>query len=185
MQTEKLSDIWLFELHSKLKIKEWLKEFRYFYYKRAWGGHAGDGDEFQVAFLFTGLQDLKDKMGQLGFTLNTIPSDFPRPVMGQAYTAEEYNKFKNKIPAFDGFEQPGHILIFGHKAFIWVQSGSIHITVSGTRDGNRYEVSGDDFKVCVELEKHFDSLGFQKIVDRSLEESVCCISQTRYPELYE
>ena len=184
MQIEKLSDNWLFERHSKQTIREWLRQLRYFYFKRAWGGHANDGDEFQAAFLFTDRQDLLYKIGQLGLTLNIIPNDLTRPVTGQPYSADEFNKFKNEIKLFTDLEQPGHSIIFGHKAFIWVYDNSIQITISGTRDDNRYEVTEDDLKVCIELEKQFDNLGWQKIIDKLLEKSVCCISQTKYPELY-
>lgn len=184
MQIEKLSDNWLFELHSKQTIREWLSQLRYFYFKRAWGGHANDGDEFQVAFSFTDRQDLINKVGQLGLTLNTIPDDFPRPVKGQSYTADEYTKFKIEIRQFTDLEQPGHKIIFGQKVFIWVHDNSIRISISGTRDDNRYEVTEDDFKVCVDLENQFDNLDWQKYLDKSLEKSVCCISQTKYPELY-
>lgn len=184
MQIEKLSDNWLFERHSKQTIREWVRKLRYFYYKRAWGGHAGDGDEFQVAFSFTERQDLINKIGQLGLTLNTIPDDFPRPVKGQPYPADEYNKFKSYIKQFTDLEQPGHSIIFGYKAFIWVHDNSFRIAISGARDDNRYDVTEDDLKVCIELEKQFDNLGWIKIIDKSLEKSVCCISQTKYPELY-
>ncbi|MEO5910163.1 MAG: hypothetical protein ABIP95_04700 [Pelobium sp.] len=178
MQTEKLSDNWLFQLHSKSTIREWLRQLRYFYFKRAWGGHANDGDEFQVAFTFTERQDLLNKVGQLGLNLNTIPEDFPRLVTGQSYSSEEYNNFKNEIKQFKDLEQPGDSIIFGHKAFIWVHHNSIHITISGTRDDDRYEVTEDDLKVCIQLEKQFDNLGWQKNIDKSLEKNVCCISQT-------
>ena len=184
MQADKLSDKWLFARHSKRELRSWLGQLRYFYFKRAWGGHANDGDEFQVAFSFIHRQDLLDKIGQLGLTLNTIPEDFPRPVIGQSYPSEEFEKFKNEIKPFRDLEQPGLSKIFGHKVFIWVQENSILITVAGTRDDNRYQVTEDDFKACLELERHFDKLGWQNIIDNSLEKSVCCISQTKYPELY-
>ena len=184
MQTEKLLDDWLFEQHSKQIIRGWLKQLRYFYFKRAWGGHANDGDEFQIAFLFADRQDLINKIGKLGLTLNTIPYDFPRPIIGESYLAKEYNKFKNEIKPFDNLEQPGYSIIFGHKAFIWVYDNSIRISISGTHNKNLYEVTEDDLMVCVELERHFDNLGWQNLTDNSLEESVCCISQAKYPELY-
>ena len=184
MQIEKLSDNWLFERHSRQTIREWLGQLRYFYYKRAWGGHANDGDEFQVAFLFTDKEDLLNKIGQLGLTLNVIPNDSKRPIIGQPYPADEYNKFKNEIKQFTDLEQPGKTIIFGKKVFIWILNNSIQIIISGTRDGNRYEVTEDDLNVCIELEKQFDNLSWQTIIDKSLEKSVCCISQTKYPELY-
>jgi len=184
MQIDKLSDNWLFQQHSKQTIREWVKQLRYFYFKRAWGGHANDGDEFQVAFSFTGRQDLSDKLGQLSLALNTIPDDFPRPVIGQSYPSTEFEKFKNEIKAYPNLEQPGHSTVFGHKTFIWVYDNSFQLSVSGTKDGNRYEVSDDDFKACLDLENHFDKLNWKNIVDNSLETDVCCISQTKYPELY-
>lgn len=184
MQMDKLQDNWLFERHAKQTIRIWLKQLRYFYFKRAWGGHANDGDEFQVAFSFTDRQDLINRMGQLGLILNTIPDEFPKPVVGQSYPADEFGKFKNEINQFPDLEQPGHSTIFGHNVFIWVNKHSMQLSISGTKDGDCYEVTEDDFNVCLELEKHFEHLGWQKILDKSLEKSVCCISQTRYPELY-
>lgn len=158
---------------------------RYFSFKRAWGGHANDGDEFRVAFTFTDRRDLITKVGQLGLTLNTIPDDFPRPVVGKSYPSEEYKKFKNEIKQFKDLEQPGLTMIFGHTVLVWITNNSIQITISGTRDGNHYEVTEDDLKVCMELEKIFDNLDWKKDIDKSLDESVCCISRTNYPELFE
>lgn len=184
MQIEKLPDNWLFDRHSKQTIRKWLRQLRYFYFKRAWGGHANDGDEFQVAFSYTDRQDLINKIDQLGLTLYTIPNDDPRPEITQTFNIDELNTFKNNIKNFSDLEQPGYSIIFGHKVFIWIGGNSIHITISGTRDDNHYEVTEDDFKVCMELEKEFDNLNWEKIIDKSLEESVCCISQAKYPELF-
>jgi hypothetical protein len=184
LKMEKLSDNWLFEKHTKHTIRAWLGHLRYFYFKRAWGGHANDGEEFQVAFSFTDRQDLLDKTEQLGLTLNTINKNFPKTVNGAPYPAHEYKKFKNEIKSFTDLEQPGQSIIFGHKAFVWVYNNTIQINISGTRDENLFEVTEDDLNVCIELEKQFDKLGWQKIIDKSLENSVCCISQTKYPELF-
>lgn len=175
MEIKKLSDDWLFQRHSKETIKKWLRQLRYFYLKRAWGGHANDGDEFQVAFLFTDREDLQEKMKQLGVTLHTI---------GDADTAGDSIPLKHEIKQYTDLEQPGHCTIFGQNVFLWVYNNSIHITISGSRDGNRYEVTEDDLKVCIALEKHFDTLGWEKIIDTSLEKNICCISQKNYPELY-
>lgn len=184
MQIEKLSDNYLFEKHSEQTIIKWLRQLQYFCFKRAWGGHANDGDQFQVAFLYSDRQDLLNKITQLGLNLNIIPYDFPRPIIGKSYSVEELNKFKSEINNFTDLEQPGRSIILGHKVFIWINDNSILITISGTQDGNYYEVTEEDFEVCLELEKHFDSLGWQKIIDKSLETNICYICQTRYPELY-
>ena len=184
MQIDKLSDSWLFERHSKTEIKNWLSQLNYFYFKRAWGGHAGDGDEFQVAFTFSDKTDLINKIEQLGLKLNSIPKDIEKPKAGQSYTTEDYKKFKNPINVFPDLEQPGHSIIFGQKVHIWVYEKSFHITVSGTKDQNLYEVTEDDFKVCLEIEKQFEKLNWKKNLDKSLENNVCCISRTKYPELF-
>jgi len=184
MQIDKLSDNWLYKKHSKQTISEWLRQLRYFYFKRAWGGHANDGDEFQVAFIFSDRDDLVYKMQLLGITLNIIPDDFPKPIIGKSYTMAEFEKFKSEIERFPNLEQPGHSTIFGRKVFIRIFENSIKISIAGTKDNNRYEVTNEDFLVCLELETQFDNLGWQNIIDKSLEKSVCCVSQSKYPELY-
>lgn len=184
MQMDKLTENWLFERHSKETISEWIKQLRFFYFKRAWGGHANDGDEFQTAFTFTNRKNLISKLGKLGLVLNSIPADFSKPISGKSYPSDEFKKFKNEIEQYKDLEQPGHTKIFNHKAFVWIHRYSIHITVSGSRDNNNYEVSEDDFKVCLELEKQFDNLGWKNSIDKSLTKNVCCISQKKYPELY-
>ncbi len=150
----------------------WVKQLRYFYLKRALGGHANDGDEFRAAFAFTDRQDLLHKIGLLGLRLNVMPNGSPQPVPGRPYPASEYSEFKSVIKQFPDLQQPGHSLIFGNKAFVWVYDNSIQISISGTRDGNAYEVTEDDLLVCIELEKQFDQFAWQKITDPSSAESV-------------
>lgn len=185
MQADKLSDNWLFKQHAKQELSVWLRQLRYFCFKRALGGHANDGDEFRVAFLYTGKEDLLNKIGQLGGTLNIIPDDYPKSVIGQSYSASEFEKFKSEIKPYTDLEQPGYSIIFGYQVFIWVLENSIQISISGTANDNPYEVTEDDFKACLALENHFDRIGWQNIIDQSLEKSVCCISKALYPELYE
>jgi hypothetical protein len=185
MHLEKLSDKWLFARHSRQTIREWLRQLRYFYFIRAWGGHANDGDKFHVAFIYNDREDLIYKIEQLGLTLKSIPGDFPSPANGQSHSMHKNYTLKNEIKQYTYLEQPGDSIIFGHKVFVWVHENSIHITISGTEDNNRYEVTEADMKICIELEKHFDNLGWEKIIDTSLEKSVCCISKKKYLELYE
>jgi len=184
MQVDKLSENWLFEKHSKETIKEWLRQLRYFYFQRAWGGQANDGDAFQVAFIFFDRNDLVNKIKLLGLNLNIIPDNFPRPIIGQSYTAAEFEKFKHVVKRFPDLEQPGYSTIFGHKVFIWIYENSIKISIAGTKDNNRYNVDKEDFNVCLELEKYFDNFGWLNIIDKSVERSACCISQSKYPELF-
>ena len=184
MKIEKLQDGWLFQRHSKQALSEWVTQLRYFYFVRAWGGHANDGDSFKAAFNYEGRQDLIAKLDQLGATLDIIPDNFPRPVIGQPYPYEEFQKFKSEIRGNEDLEQPGHKAIFGYMVFIWVGENVIEISVSGTKDGNRYEVSSADFDACLNLEEHFDSLGWIRFLDKTMEQHVCCVSASKYPELF-
>ena len=185
MQMDKLSDDWLFGRHAKQTIKTWLRQLNYFYFVRAWGGHANDGDAFKVRFIYNDKQDLTDKLKRIGIILTTIPDNFPRPVIGQPYPAEEFDKFKSEIGKYPNLEQPGYSILFGYQVFVWVYDNTFEVSVAGTKDDNRYEVTAADFRVCVDLEKHFDRFGWQQLIDRALEQSVCCVSKTKYPELYD
>jgi len=181
---DRLSDNWLFERHPKQTLSRWASALNYFYFIRAWGGHANDGDSFKAAFRYTDRQDLIVKLDRLGQTLNAIPPDYPRPVVGKPYTGEEASRFKSEIRKFGDLEQPKWRIVFGHKAFIWVSDDNIEISVMGTLDGDLYEVSEADFETCRALEAWFDELGWQPFADRSVEKTVCCISRTKYPELF-
>ncbi len=184
MEIDKLTDNRLFERHSKPTVKEWLRQLDYFYFIRAWGGHANDGDAFKVEFVYSDRLDLINKLGQIGITLNIIPDDFPRPIIGQSYPSAEFEKFKTEIKNQKNLEQPSHSIIFGHKAFIWVSANTFRIEIAGTKDNNLYEVTEEDFQVCIGLEKQFQKLGWHQLVDKTIEQNICCISKTKYPELF-
>ena len=183
MKIDKLPDTWLYETHSKEQISEWANGLKYFYFFRAWGGHANDGDSFKASIKFSNRQDLIDKLSKLGITLATIPADHPRPVIGKSYTHEEYKRFKNEIKDFPDLEQHSHRLINGSRCFVWAEKGSISFSVFG-EDGDLYSSSQADFETCKNIESSFDKAGFQDQKDNSLESSVCCISKTKYPELF-
>jgi len=182
---EILPDSWLFETHPESELRAWVRQLRYFHFIRAWGGHANDGDEFKAAISFSGREDLLKKMNQIGVVLNMLPEDFQKPVMGKSYSYEEFKAFKNEIREFKDLEQPGRVSIFNQEVHIWIITSSIHISISGSRDGNRFEVSDADFQSCLILEKEFDKLGWLVFIDRNLEKSVCCVSPLKYPLLYD
>ncbi|MGI4883521.1 MAG: hypothetical protein ACRYFR_01010 [Janthinobacterium lividum] len=185
MQLSKLSSGWLFQRHSEQTIKRWVQRLEYFYFVRAWGGHANDGDAFKARFSYADAQDLLHKLGQLGVTLSVIPEGFPRPVVGKKYSAAAYDRFKSEIQRFKNYEQPGHVLVAKHEAFIWVSDDEFEISVAGTKDHNRYEVTEDDFTACVALEKVFHGLGWRNTGNEKVAKSICWLSRATYPELYE
>ena len=184
MDIQRLSDKWLFERHAKAEIRRWVHDLRYAYFKRAWGGHANDGDEFTLILHYEAKDDLLDILKRLNIQLNSIPRDHPKPVPGKAYTHDEYSVFKSEISDFPEYEQPRHVDIYGAKCFCWIEKGNITFTFSGGRDGNSYEVSETDFENCKKIEQLIIDKGLTAKVSRDFESSVTCISKTRYPDLF-
>jgi len=179
---DKLSDSWICETHSKAMISNWVNNLKYFYYKRAWGGHANDGDEFIAHIDFENDDDLMSKLIALGIEIKKIPNDFPRPIVGKTYAGDEYSKFKPEIAKLK-IEQPCHTSIFGVKCFVYVSRG-IEIKISGGLDGNLYEVSDVDFENCKLLESGFEKAGIKPYRDSMYESNILYISKLLYSDYY-
>ncbi len=181
MGTDRLSDAWLFREHSKGTVMRWVNSLHYFHFKRAWGGHANDGDEFEARFSYSNEEDLLEMMDKLGIQLNNLPEYLPQPIPGKAYSPEEYAEFKNSIKRFTHLVQPGHSIVAGHKVFVWVYDDVFSIAVIDTTDP--YHVSERNYEACLELEKYFDLTGFSEFLDKT-EKNACYISKQKYPELF-
>jgi hypothetical protein len=184
MDIQRLSDSWLFERHSEEEIRRWVNNLRYSYFKRAWGGHANDGDEFTLTLTYKDRNDLLNILKSLDIKLNSIPKDHPRPVPGKPYRHDEYSVFKSEIKDFPEYEQPRHVDINGTKSFCWIENGNINFTLSGGQDGDSYEVSETDFQNCRKLEQLIKDKGLTDKVNRDFENNVTCISKTRYWDLF-
>lgn len=152
---DKLSNEWLFQDHSKETIRRWLSQLHCFYFIRAWGGHANDGDCFKTQFAYKDQKDLKEKLKKL--------------LKKTSYSEES---------------QPGYQELWGQKVFIWITKRTIELSVFNSKGGNPYEVSEEDFQICKKIEKHLHKLGLHNQIDHRIEESLSCISQAKYPELY-
>lgn len=181
---EKRPDWYMFERHSKETIARWARRLHYFYFVRAWGGHANDGDEFRAGILFKNRQDLEDKLGQLGILPGLISQNDPQPITGQAYSASQFGSFKLAAHQFPDMEQPGRSLIAGQYVYVSIGSTAINFSVSGTADNNSYEVSEADFEVCLKIEEIFEHLNWQSFKDESFEINSSCVSKASYPEFY-
>jgi len=183
MQIDKFSDQWLFETHTSEQISEWVNQLKYFYFFRAWGGHANDGDSFKATLKYTDQSNLIDILSKIGVTIQTIPPDYPRAITGKSYTYDEYKKFKTEIKDFPDLEQPSHSIINGAKCFIWVESNIITFSVFGT-NSDLYNVTQADFDACKKIEAAFDNAELQNYIDLNIEKSASCISSKKYPELF-
>lgn len=185
MNTEKFSDNYLFENHSKSEVKRWNKMLKYGYFKRAWGGHANDGDEFGIWLKYNNQNELLKILNALGIELKKIPKNHPKPIPGKSYSFTEFEKFKSEIKEFPEFEQPSHIKVNSVPCFMWIESGKISMTFSGAKDGNRYEVGEEDFENCLRIEKIITDMELKTYVSTDFENWVTHISKKKYPELFE
>lgn len=184
MQTDKIPEDRLFQHNTKEEVKHWCQNLQYFHYMRGRGGHNCEGDSFSVYFKYTEREDLIARMQQLGVAMKTLEKGFIAFDPFESYSFDDLDKLKITIPQFGDLEQPQYVEIFGSKVHIWVMGSQFEISVSGTKDGQTYKVSDEDFEVCQILEKEFDKLGWRPILDDEIKKQRHCISTENYPELY-
>jgi len=182
---DKMSEERLFQNNTKEELKRWCKGLRYFYYMRSRGGHNCEGDSFCVYFKYGGREDLINKLSQLGVTLKELQEGDIAYDPFESYSFEDLDKLKMVIKLYDDLQQPQYVDIFGYKAHIWVLNSRFEVSVSGTKEGETtYQVSEEDYRVCLALEKEFDRLGWESITDDDIKDQFHCISKDKYPELY-
>lgn len=184
MNLDKISEERLFQNNTKEELIRWCTNLRYFHYMRSRGGHNCEGDSFCVYFRYAGLDDLQEKLSLLGVTLNKLEDGYIAFDPFESYSFEDLDKLKITITRYPEYEQPQYAEIFGCKVHLWIMNNRFEISVSGSRDGKTYKVSEDDFGVCLALEKQFDKLGWNAILDEEIKEQIHCISKDKYPELF-
>jgi hypothetical protein len=128
--------------------------------------------------------NLFDILGRLGIKLKSIPKDHPKPILGKSYT-HEFSIFKSEIKDFPQYEQPKHVDVSEIKCYCWIENGKITLSLSGGQDGDSYEVSEIDFENCKRLEQIIMDKRLTDKVSRKFEDSITCISKSKYSELFE
>lgn len=184
METDKIPEDRLFQNNSKEEIRHWSQHLQYFHYMRGRGGHNCEGDSFSVYFRYTGREDLIAKMQRIGVEMKKLEDGFIAFDPLESYSFDDLDKLKITISQFGDLEQPQYVEIFGCKVHIWVMANQFEISVSGTKDGQTYKVSDEDFTVCLSLEKEFEKLRWKSILDDDITKQAHCISEQKYPELY-
>jgi hypothetical protein len=187
MNFDRLSDDWLFQQHPKAEIKRWVQNLKYFYYTRAWGGHANDGDYFSLTFVYDDKSGMLGILDRLGITLNKTKERrrwIKWPIFGSRRDGGSKPMLENKIKDFPEYEEPADPRIAGVKCYFWINGGKIRISVFA-HDGDPYEVSENDFQNCKKIEEVITLRGLANDVDRTCEASVTCISRRWYPDLFE
>lgn len=184
MDLDKISEERLFLNNTKEEVMHWCKNLRYFHYLRARAGHNCEGDSFCVYFDYDGREDLIAKLAQIGVNVNEVPAGSITFDPFESYSLGDLDKLKITINQYPDLEQPQHTEVLGIKAHVWVLYNRFEISISGTKDGQTYKVSDEDFKVCMELEKRFDELSWHLILDDDIKNQSHCISKEKYPELF-
>lgn len=167
---QKLTDQWICEWHPKEVIKRWVQNLDYFYFYRDMAGHGSNYVYFKASIQISGREDLLQKLQLLEIAPQKNNS--------------AHRGFETASNAYPGLKQPGHSSILGQNVFIWIYATTIDIQVSGTKDGNLFMVTEEDFNRCRHLELFFKSLGqgIQKAPEDT--NNPYCISKSVYPEYY-
>lgn len=159
---------YLYERHARGELREWARKLRYLRYRRATGGHAGDGDRLLAAVAVENRQQLESVCGMLGIELQPVPEelDWPRQVRSLDYP---------------DYLQPGNAEIGGVEAFAWIYSDRLEISVSDT--DNPYEVSASTVDAASErLEPLLAPL--QERLIEPPNDNRNCVCPKYYPELF-
>jgi len=161
MHQNQLSDNWIFQNHEKEEVLNWVHQLAFFYFIRAIGGHANDGDQFVSRIKFHSTEDLKFKLNKLDLNRLIITVEHDEDV----FLESTRQSIENEI------------------CFVSIHKDIIEFSVFGN-SGNIYEVGDVDFNRCKKLEVIFSKLNFQVDKDYELENSINCICLKKYPKLF-
>jgi hypothetical protein len=142
---------YMFQDHSPEECLRWAQSLHYFYFMRAFGGHAGDSDQLEVVFQFSDFSDLTKKLNLLGIALQKIPADKEIPVPGKSYPGDVYATLASPIPQFPEYEQPGHVTINDTPIFCYIVENRLELTLFGG-NGDSYSVSEIDVANAQKIE---------------------------------
>ena len=108
----------------------WARSLRYFRICRSRGGIADDnGDSVLAAFAIADEQDMIQTLQQLGIPAERLFPDDRVAEPGVSYTGEDWAKFVTPIMGHPAYKQPGHTIVAGRKAFVWVYPDKLEISV--------------------------------------------------------
>ncbi|MGC9462144.1 hypothetical protein, partial [Vibrio genomosp. F10] len=181
-ETRITMDYWihyLFAEHSESELKDWASRLQFFRYRRAYGGHANDGDSLDVALKYDSTKMLVDILRYLGIE-PTVYSDKPKqPTPSTSYTYEEYCSFPSLISGTKWVEQPSYCNIDGIKVHISCEREIIKISLNHQ---DKYTVTTEDIECAEKLERKLGELK-QHIVDppRDIKHYVC---PKYYPDIF-
>ena len=142
---------YIFQDHSPEECLEWAKNLHYFYFMRAFGGHANDSDQLEVVFRFSDFTDLTKKLSLLGITLQKIPEGKEVPIPGKSYPGDVYTTLANPVPQFPEYEQPNRVTIANIVVFCYIFEHRFELALFGG-NGDSYSVSDIDVTNAKKIE---------------------------------
>lgn len=175
---------YLYERHSPQELVRWARSLSMFRFCRAHGGFANDGDALQFALRFDGETDLLALLVQLGIPVQRYGPDTLQPVLGRAYSSEEFQRFPNLVHGHPSIGQPSHGAVCGVVCHVWVTDSRLTITISSETD--QWDVDEAAVERARRLEfglKHFASSVADRLIDPPID-SRNCLCPKYYPEIW-
>lgn len=144
---------------SQATAERWNRSLRHFRFHFAHGGHANDMDRMVASIAFEpGEPGLLALFSKLGVTLQRIPDDKPRRVVGRSFNSADWEKYADPIACHPAYESPSFVRLFGMPVHLAVRPGIVDITITGA-DGDPWSVTERDFKNALALEALLPTLG--------------------------
>ena len=167
---------YLYEEHSEQTLRRWAERLSIFRFCRAYGGHAGDGDDLLATFHYDSIPQLLAALRQLGLEPVIHATQPPQPEPGKAYPGDVYDRFPSLI---DGtwIEQPLHCTVHGTSVYVWCWGGELSISIS-----SGFHVTESDVDRAVALEPFVAALPLERIDPPR--DSEHCICPRHYPHWF-
>lgn len=163
-------------------VERWARSLLVFRFVGMWGGHANDDDEFTVSIPFAGIDELKDLVKILGFTIPYVGFDVAQPEPGKTYSPDEYRNFPSLIgEAAPGYAQPCWTRVMDEEAFVYIYDGRISIKGGTTKDDPWFR-GERTFLNVQRLDQKLAELELSFLEPPS--PSKLCLSPAVYPEVW-
>lgn len=143
----------MFQDHDPETLLRWVTTLRFVRFYRAIGGHANDGDEFRIGFLFTDPQTLTKFLKF--FSFRTPPTQDT----GAWGTIRE-------IPLF-----------------VLVRETAVECIFAGAEGSSMYGVSEEDFQRAHAFEKLIEEFAWQTYLDPTIHPSPRCLTAEKIRRL--
>ena len=149
---------YLFEQHTEATLRGWARRLKMFRFFRAFGGHAGDADELDVAFSYRTVEQMESCLAGLGIQLVKFDRKPPQAEPGVSYRGADIQKFPTLIKGTEWIQQPGLCEIAGAQVYIWCGNGILKISM-----GVSYDISEQDIAEAEVVEQALAGVTLERL----------------------